>query len=281
MAYDEITYGVADRIATITLNRPDRLNAWTAVMEGEIRDAMVAAAGDDAVRAIVITGAGRGFCAGADMSLLQSTGDVDPEERRAKALVPPGDADIPGRLDVPDDYSLRYTYFPSVPKPIIAAINGPCAGLGLIMSLYCDFRFASEAAVFTTAFARRGLIAEHGIDWMLPRIVGFPNALDLLMTARRVSPQEALAKGLVNAVHPPETFANKVSDFALDLANAVSPRSMRVMKTQLYTTAGTGRGLGDAVRNGNEEMFASFGCEDFKEGVAHFVEQRPANFSGR
>ena len=281
MAYDEITYGVADRIATITLNRPDRLNAWTAVMEGEIRAAMVAAAGDDDVRAIVITGAGRGFCAGADMSLLQSTGDIDPEERRAKALIPPGEAEIPGRLEVPDDYSLRYTYFPSVPKPIIAAINGPCAGLGLIMSLYCDFRFASEAAVFTTAFARRGLIAEHGIDWILPRIVGFPNALDLLMTARRVSPQEALAKGLVNGVHPPETFANKVSDFALDLAHAVSPRSMRVMKTQLYTTAGEGRSLGDAVRNANEEMFASFACEDFKEGVAHFVERRPAAFTGR
>ena len=281
MAYDEITYGVADRVATITLNRPERLNAWTAVMEGEIRAAMVAAAGDDAVRAIVITGAGRGFCAGADMSLLQGTGDSDPDERRAKALVPPGEAEIPGRLEVPDDYSLRYTYFPSVPKPIIAAINGPCAGLGLIMSLYCDFRFASEAAVFTTAFARRGLIAEHGIDWMLPRIVGFANALDLLMTARRVSPREALAKGLVNAVHAPETFANKVRDFALDLATAVSSRSMRVMKTQLYTTAGTGRSLSEAVRNANEQMFASFDCEDFKEGVAHFVEQRPAAFTGR
>jgi enoyl-CoA hydratase/carnithine racemase len=280
MSYDEIEYAVRDRIATIALNRPDRLNAWTTVMEGEIRAAMVAAAGDDAVRVIVLTGTGRGFCAGADMSLLQSTDAVDPEERRAKALLPPGDAQIPGRLDVPEDYSLRYTYFPSVPKPIIAAINGPCAGLGLIMSLYCDFRFASEAAVLTTAFARRGLIAEHGIDWILPRIVGFPNALDLLMTARRVSPEEALAKGLVNAVYPPETFANNVRDFALDLAQAVSPRSMRVMKTQLYTTAGLGRSLADAVRHGNEEMFASFGTEDFKEGVAHFVEQRAANFKG-
>jgi len=280
MRFDNLIYEKEGHVAKITLNRPQKLNALNKDLLYNLRKALREAEDDDEVRVVILKGAGRGFCAGADMSLLQSTDAVDPEERRAKALLPPGDAQIPGRLDVPEDYSLRYTYFPSVPKPIIAAINGPCAGLGLIMSLYCDFRFASEAAVLTTAFARRGLIAEHGIDWILPRIVGFPNALDLLMTARRVSPEEALAKGLVNAVYPPETFANNVRDFALDLAQAVSPRSMRVMKTQLYTTAGLGRSLADAVRNGNEEMFASFGTEDFKEGVAHFVEQRAANFKG-
>ena len=281
MAYSEIQYAVAERVATITLDRPDKLNAWTRVMEGEVRRAMVAAAGDQAVRVIVLTGAGRGFCAGADMSALQAVDDSDPDRRLAAVATPPVDAPIPGRLDVPDDFSLRYTYFPSVPKPIIAAINGPAAGLGLIMALYADIRLASDAAIFTTAFARRGLIAEHGIDWLLPRIVGLPAALDLLLSARRISAKEALAIGLVSQVFAADGFAEQARATAVDLANNVSPRSMRVMKQQLYTTAAGGRGLGEAVAAANREMVRSFDCEDFKEGVAHFVEKRPAAFTGR
>ena len=281
MAYSEIQYAVAERVATITLDRPDKLNAWTRVMEGEVRRAMAAAAGDQAVRVIVLTGAGRGFCAGADMSLLQAVDDSDPDQRLAAVARPPVDAPIPGRLDVPDDYSLRYTYFPSVPKPIIAAINGPAAGLGLIMALYADIRLASDAAIFTTAFARRGLIAEHGIDWLLPRIVGLPAALDLLLSARRIGAEEALAIGLVSQVFAAAGFAEQARATARDLADNVSPRSMRVMKQQLYATAASGRGLGEAVAAANREMVQSFDCEDFKEGVAHFVEKRPAAFTGR
>ena len=280
MTWSEIRYSVAERVATITLDRPDKLNAWTRVMEGEVRRAMVAAAGDEAVRVIVLTGAGRGFCAGADMSLLQAVDDSDPDQRHAAARLPV-DTPIPGRLDLPDDFSLRYTYFPSVPKPIIAAINGPAAGLGLIMALYADIRLASDAAIFTTAFARRGLIAEHGIDWLLPRIVGLPAALEALLSARRLSAEEALAIGLVSKVFPAASFAADVRAYAGDLANNVSPRSMRVMKRQLYATAASGRGLGEAVAAGNEEMVRSFESEDFKEGVAHFVEGRPAAFTGR
>ncbi len=278
--YRDIDYMVADRVATVTLSRPDKLNAWTPTMETELRSAMAAAARDDEVRAILLTGAGRGFCAGADMSLLQSSADETPEQaaerthRGSEVRVV-----MPNRLDVPSDFSRRYCYFPSIPKPVIAAVNGPAAGLGMVMSLYCDIRLASEAAFFTTAFSRRGLIAEHGIDYMLVHLVGHAAALDLLLSARRVTAEEALRMGLVNRLFPAENFAAAVRAFALDLANSVSPRSMRVMKEQVYRTLGLR--LGDAVQIANEEMLGSFGSEDFREGVAHFVEQRPAAFTGR
>ena len=279
MACEEILYAVDQGIATITLNRPDRLNAWTTVMEHEVRRGMAAAAGDDAVKVIMLTGAGRGFCAGADMSLLQGVEGSSPEDRNKAAKKLADETPIPGRLDVPADFSTRYTYFPSVPKPIIAAINGPAAGLGLIMSLYADFRFAADDAVFTTAFARRGLIAEHGIDWILPRIVGLPNALDLLLSARKVRPDEAQSMGLVNKTFPATSFMEDATAFAKELATMVSPRSMRVMKKQLWATQ-ISRDLGDAVLAGNAEMLQSFESADFKEGVAHFVEQRAPAFTG-
>ena len=279
MTYQEILYGVDQGIATVTLNRPDRLNAWTGTMEHEVRQAMAAAAGDDAVKVIMLTGAGRGFCAGADMALLQGVENSTLEDRYAAAKKLMDEMPIPGCLDVPDDFSTRYTYFPSIPKPVIAAINGPAAGLGLIMALYADIRFAADNAVFTTAFSRRGLIAEHGIDWILPRVVGLPNALDLLLSARKVRPDEAASMGLVNNVFPAATFIDDAMAYAKELATMVSPRSMRVMKQQLWTTQ-ISRDLGAAVLNGNAEMLTSFEAADFKEGVAHFVEQRPPAFTG-
>ncbi len=279
-AWREIDYAVADRVATVTLNRPDRLNAWTGTMETELRAAMAGAARDDDARVILLTGAGRGFCAGADMSMLQSSAGESPEEaaarRREEAELRVA---IPNRLDVPGDFSRRYCYFPSVPKPVIAAVNGPAAGLGMVMSLYCDVRLASDAAFFTTAFSRRGLIAEHGIDYMLVNLVGPAAALDMLLSARRVGAAEALQRGLVNAVFPAESFAADARAYALELAGSVSPRSMRVMKEQVWRTLGLR--LGDAVRIANEEMIASLASEDFREGVAHFVEQRAPAFTGR
>jgi len=275
MEYSDITYAVEARVATITLNRPDKLNAWTRTMETEVRAAMTAAGNDDAVRAIVLTGAGRGFCAGADMSLLS---DVSASGGDAR----PGDAapgGIAGGLDLPPDYHLRYAYFPTVPKPVIAAINGPAAGLGLIMALYCDVRFAADSAVFTTAFARRGLIAEHGISWLLPALVGHAHALDLLLSARKVDATEALAMGLVNQVHPGSALMDAAQAYARDLADNVSPRSIRVMKRQVYRAVL--QSLEDATLIANAELPGSFVSEDFKEGVAHFLEQRPARFSGR
>ena len=278
--YREIDYAVADRIATVTLNRPDRLNAWTATMETELRAAMAEASRDEEVRVVVLTGAGRGFCAGADMSLLQSSADETPEQAAARTREGSEVRVVmPNRLDVPSDFLRRYCYFPSVPKPVIGAVNGPAAGLGMVMSLYCDVRLVSDVAFFTTAFAKRGLIAEHGIDYMLVHIVGHAAALDMLLSARRVTAEEASRLGLANQVFPAARFADDVRAYALDLANSVSPRSMRVMKEQVYRTLGLR--LGDAVQVANEEMLGSFDSADFKEGVAHFVEQRPAAFTGR
>ena len=278
MSYEQILYDVQDGIATVTLNRPDRLNAWTDVLEGEVRQAMADATADDAVKVIILTGAGRGFCAGADLSMLSAASEgADSRPATENPASFPGP--IPGGLELTQAFSYRYAYFPTIPKPIIAAINGPAAGLGLIISLYTDIRFAADTAVFTTAFARRGLIAEHGIDWILPRVVGLPNALDLMLSARKVTAEEALQMGLVNRLYPADSFVSEVRAYALELANMVSPRSMRVMKSQLFRAQDVD--FSTSLQAGLKEMTASFKSEDFKEGVSHFVEKRAPNFSGK
>lgn len=253
----ETKFEVADMIATITLNRPDKLNAWTDVMDGEVRAAMFEADQNDTVRAIILTGEGRGFCAGADMSLL-------------KDLAENG---LQGKLQ------RNYSYFPSLSKPVIAAINGPVVGLGLILALYCDLRFAADTAKFSTTFARRGLIAEYGIAWILPRIVGLPNAIDLLFTARTIDAAEALRLGLVNQVFAQDVFAGKVREYVRDLVTLCSPRSLRVMKRQIYDALA--QNLAEASGLAADEVLKSLECEDFKEGVAHFREKRVPLFTGR
>ena len=279
-AYEDILYDVKDRVAVITLNRPDRLNAWTAAMQASVKRAIVDAAKDDAVRVIVITGAGRGFCAGADMGGLQQ---IRPEGWNERALArADNDVDVPKSNlgpDVSADYAGRFGYLMSVRKPIIAAINGPCAGIGLVFTLYCDLRFAASDAKFTTSFAQRGLVAEHGISWLLPRITGTAHALDVLFSARKFSAEEAARINLVNRVFPQENFLPAVMDYARQLATTVSPRSMAVMKAQIWKALF--QDLNDAVAVGDAEMQKSFATEDFKEGVAHFVEKRPARFNGR
>lgn len=285
MPYEQIVYEVQDRIATVTLNRPERLNAWTTVMEREVRAAMTEATADDAVRVIILTGAGRGFCSGADMSGLnqasQHTAKSSALTNRVATMRAEAYASgpIPGGLELPQAFSYRHAYFPTVPKPIIAALNGATAGVGLIVSLYADLRFASQAAVFTTAFARRGLVAEHGIDWILPRIVGLPNAIDLLLSARKITAEEALQMGLVNKVFARESFMSEVRAYALELATMVSPRSMRVMKQQLFRAQNLD--FGAALYASIPDVVESLGSDDFKEGVAHFVEKRAPKFPGR
>lgn len=275
MSNAETTYLVAERVATITLNRPDKLNAWTAVMEQEVQAAMDAADNDGSVRVIVLTGAGRGFCAGADMSLLNTVATQGLDDRgRRQALATRGN-----REGVRADFQRKYSYFPALSKPVIAAINGPVVGLGLVIALYCDLRLASDAAKFSTAFSRRGLVAEYGMAWMLPRLVGLPNALDLLFSARTIDAAEAQRIGLVNQVFANEQFMEKVNAYARELASSVSPRSMRVMKRQVYDAMF--QTLAEAIETSEQEMLASLQSEDFKEGVAHFLEKRAPQFKGK
>ena len=289
MTYTEVLYDKADRVAIVTLNRPEKLNAWTGVMAEEVRDAMGRAGADDGVRVIVLTGAGRGFCAGADMADLKGAagqgtsnlnGSESPEEAVSLLMGTRTEEqrEAENRLNVRSDFRKRYSYLPAVPKPIIAAINGPAAGLGLILSLYCDLRFASEKARFSTAFSRRGLIAEHGISWVLPRIVGLSNALDLLFSARMVDAHEAFRMGLANRVFPEEGFMAGVLAYASDLATQVSPRSLRVMKRQVWEAQF--QSLAEAASSADRELVLSLQSDDFREGVAHFLEKRLPEFTG-
>jgi enoyl-CoA hydratase/carnithine racemase len=289
MSYREILYTVSEGIAVITLNRPDRLNAWTRVMASEVWDAMHHAADDDAVKVIVLTGAGRGFCSGADMSELKDVSDeaiaaLDQSksyEHRVSIIMGQKTApelDPENKSKVREDFRKRYSYISAIPKPVIAAVNGPAAGIGLILALHCDLRFVSDKASFSTAFSKRGLIAEHGIGWILSRIVGLSNALDLLYSSRLISADEAVSMGLVNRMFPAHEFMNEVRSYASGLASNVSPRSMRVIKRQVYDAQL--QDFAEASEASDKELILSLQSEDFKEGVTHFLEKRPPSFKG-
>jgi enoyl-CoA hydratase/carnithine racemase len=251
-----VLYETRDGVALLTLNRPERLNAWTSAMEARYFDLLDDADQDPEVRAIVVTGAGRGFCAGADMEALQAIGSGTAESRPS------------GR---PQTFPL------TIRKPILAAINGACAGIGLVQALMCDLRFAAAGVKFTTAFVRRGLVAEHGSSWLLPRLVGHANALDLLISGRVVLAEEALAMGLVNRVIPLESLLENVLAYARDLAAHCSPAAMAVIKRQVYGHYQTD--LATAMRESNAFMYASLREPDFREGVASFVERRAPRFA--
>lgn len=277
--YPDLLFSVKDRIATITLNRPDRLNAYTDRLATSLKRAFADAAQDPTVRVIILTGAGRGFCAGADMDLLQGIRSTGQRETAPSAedLSPRFTSGFGPNLD--DDFGdmKRFAYFMRTKKPIIAAINGPAAGIGLIMALYADMRFMSDKAVLTTAFAQRGLIAEHGISWLLPRLVGPANALDLLLSSRRISAGEAKEMGLVNKVFEAETFMDNVLAYARLLAETVSPRSMAVMKAQVWKSYF--QDFDEALVTADAEMPPSFKWPDFKEGVEHYLQKRAPKFA--
>jgi enoyl-CoA hydratase/carnithine racemase len=250
---------VEEGVALVTLNRPERLNAWTAEMGHAYFDALEECDASTQVRAIVVTGAGRGFCAGADMQDLQALGEGELEAASV----------------VPDE---RPQTFPlSISKPVLAAINGACAGLGLVQALMCDIRFAAAGAKLTTAFARRGLVAEHGISWILPRLVGPARALDLLLSGRVVLGEEAAELGLVNRVLEPEALLERTLAYARELAIHSSPASMATMKRQVY--ADLTRELPEALAEANRLMGESFAQPDFTEGVSSFLERRDPRFA--
>jgi len=269
MSYEQIDITEESGITTITLNRPEKLNALAGHMRRDLAEALEAAGAERSVHVVVITGAGRAFCAGADMEALRA---INPSEIRRGENTP---FDMNRRAD----WQTRYAYYPAIPKPVIGMLNGATAGIGLVHALYCDLRFAADNTVFTTAFSRRGLIAEHGISWMLPRIVGHANALDLLMSARRVSSEEALRIGLVNRLYAPDQLREQTYAYARDLADFVSPSAISVIKRQLYDVPF--QTLAEATIDANREMQVALKGSDFKEGVASFVEKRAPRFTGK
>jgi len=243
----------------ITLNRPDRMNAWTPTMETLYFDALTEAAADDKVRAIVLTGAGRGFCAGADMDDLSEIG--------ASGEI------TPGRIQA------RKKTFPlSIGKPLIAAINGPCAGLGFVQSMMCDVRFAAEGAKLATSFSKIGLIAEHGISWLLPKIVGLSHSLDLLMSGRVITAEDAHTIGLVNYLSTKDDIVSDALAYADTLSRTASPSAMAVIKKQVY--AHLLQDLDSALADSDRLMHKAIGNKEMAEGVAAFGERRDPSYAG-
>jgi enoyl-CoA hydratase/carnithine racemase len=269
MSHQQILYAVDEQIATITLNRPEALNAWTDVMAQEVWDAMHAADADEAVRVIILTGAGRAFCAGGDI------GGFSSENPRRLIDKLPRAYDFSRR----PDYQSRATYFPSLSKPVIAMINGPAAGLGLAHALFADVRIAAEEATITTAFARIGLASEYGAAWALRNLVGHGAACDLLLSGRRIRGPEALRIGLVSQVHPADQLLAATREYAREIATRCSPRSTRVLKQQLWELPF--QSLHEAVIADSDAMLAANTCEDFAEGKRAFMEKRPPAFTGR
>lgn len=270
--YQQIVYEVNDPVATIRLNRPDRLNALTDRMLAELRHALAEAEADARVVGIVLTGEGRGFSAGMDMQSLSATasGERAGTDDLAELEAQPGDPDLG------PDFQVTFSYLLGIRKPLLAAVNGPCAGLGMSIALLCDMRFASPEARFVTAFAQRGLIAEHGMSWILPRLLGPSVALDLLWSGRRVEADEALRIGLVNRVASGNSAVEEAQAYIELLAKSASPTSIKVMKQQVYRHLMLP--LGEAMRDSNRLMGESLGRGDFKEGVASFLERRPPAF---
>ncbi len=275
MTYEQILYEVQDGIAKITFNRPDKLNAWTPQMGEEIFSAMQSADQDPEVRVIVLTGSGRAFCAGADMEVLSWVINLDTAKLSEKEIQ---EQFFPLRKKegAKPDYQWSFSYFPALDKPVIGMVNGHAVGFGLVMALYCDIRFVSDSARLCTAFSRRGLVAENGLSWVLPRLIGLPKALDLLISGRTIDGKEAYDMGMANYVVSDDDLETETMKYAKDMADNCSPRSMRLIKKQVYE--GLLGALNEATELSNKETILSFGSADFKEGVAHFLENRPPRF---
>jgi enoyl-CoA hydratase/carnithine racemase len=267
--YTQIAYDVEDRIATITLDRPDKLNAFTIRMMRELIDAFDRSDADDEVRVVIVTGRGRGFCAGADLS------------EGAETFAHGGGGDREGDDGVVRDsggmVSLRI--FDSN-KPVIAAVNGPAAGVGVTMTLPMDIRFASDQARFGLVFSRRGIVPEACSSWFLPRVVGISQALEWVYTGKVFDAQEALRGGLVRAVYPPDDLLPAVRAYAAEVAESTSAVSIALARQMMWRMLGADHPM-EAHRVDSRAINATGASDDAREGVTSFLEKRPPHFPGR
>ena len=270
--YQEILYEVDAPVATITMNRPEQLNAFTTRMLAEVAHAVDRAEKDESVVGIVLTGAGRGFCAGMDMMALSkaSKGEGTAADDLAALQADPGNSAMG------DEYDPGFLYLLTVRKPILAAVNGACAGLGFCFALLADMRFVEPQTKITAAFSQRGLIAEHGSSWLLPRLIGTGKALDLLWSSRKINGEEAFSMGLAERLSAPGESAQEAANYIRQLAASASPTSIMVMKQQVYRHLQ--RGAGESMLESIRLMSESLTREDFKEGVASFLERRQPEF---
>ena len=271
--YQDITYEVDEPVAVVTMNRPANLNAFTNLMLAEVRHGLAAAERDERVVGIVLTGAGRGFCAGMDMNALDTLSASGGE--RVEQDFSHLDAS-PGNPDMGENFAHTYDHLLGLRKPLIAAVNGAAAGLGMSYALLSDLRFVEKTAKFTTAFSQRGLVAEHGMSWILPRLLGPAKALDILWTARRIGGEEAVAMGLGNRLCETGESVNDAKEYIRQLAATAAPLSLMVMKQQVYKHVDMP--IGPAMEETVRLMDESLVRRDFAEGVRSFMEKRPPNF---
>jgi enoyl-CoA hydratase/carnithine racemase len=266
MEFEEILYEVSGGVLTITLNRPERLNAWTQRMSREMLEAFDRADADDDVRAVIVTGAGRAFCAGMD---LESGGDTfDYRKRGATEEVP---------RDSGGEVTLRI--FNSL-KPVIAAINGPAVGVGVTMTLPMDVRLVADGAKLGFVFTRRGIVPEACSSWFLPRVVGISQAMEWVATGRVFGAQEALAGGLARSVHAPEELLGAARELAEEIAENTAPVSVAVARRLMWTMLGAPHPM-DAHRADSRAMFARGRSADANEGISSFLEKRAAVYPDR
>ena len=269
--YEEITFEIDDPVATITLNRPEKLNALTTWMRREMMQAIGEAEASPAVVGIILTGAGRAFSAGADMTELgkiQQSGIIPKDNANP--------AKMPGDRSLGDDFTEGYSVLLSVRKPLIAAINGPCAGLGFSIAMFCDLRFASDRAAFVPSFSKLGLVSEHGTSWVLPRLIGSAKTLDIVWSSRRIDAEEALRLGLVERVFEQDRLLDETKAYIRRMAETTSPTALMEIKHQIYRHMMLP--LGEAMADTNRLMDASVLRPDFKEGLAAFLEKRQPKF---
>jgi enoyl-CoA hydratase/carnithine racemase len=272
MEFKDIIYEKSDRVAVVTYNRPERMNAWTMRMGAEARTAILEADNDPDIGAIVLTGAGRAFCAGADMQNLSNLADgTDQLEDPGKPLS--------GTEELNPNFRGRFSWMMGLRKPVIGAINGPAVGMGFANSLYCDIRIASDAARMGLIFTQRGLAIEFGASWMLPRIVGIANAMELAITGRLMEAEEAQRMGLVNRVVAPGELMGAARALAQSIAGQCSPLGVAHVKRLVYGHLFTD--LATALVDDDEAAVTMLRSDDFKEGIKAFMEKRAPRFTGR